>query len=78
MQRIYLCRGMGHEGDELCSYEDMGFRCAVRKLSLRWHVQGADLNTDDIDEDDPKHMKTTLWNPRGWSSKSILDTRLGV
>jgi hypothetical protein len=78
MQRMYMCRGMGHEGDELCSYEDMGVRLAVRKLSLRWHLREQLHSSDDSNEDDMKHTRSTLWHPRAWSSKSILDTRMSL
>jgi hypothetical protein len=72
-----VCRGMGYEGDELCTYDDMGVRVAVRKLSLRCDIKGHD-RTDDSDEDDMHYTTGSLWNPRAWCSKSILDTRLGL
>ena len=77
-----VCRGMGHEGDELCSYEDMGIRVAVRKLSVRWHLrrQSGAISQDDADryEDDLRYKRSSLWNSRAWCSKSILDTRMGL
>lgn len=68
---------MGHEGDELCSYEDMGVRVAVRKLSVRLHLREKD-NAEDSDDDDMRYTRSSLWNPRAWCSKSILDTRMGL
>ena len=73
---------MGHEGDELCSYEDIGVRLAIRKLSVRWHIRwppSADRNGNtESDEDDLHYKRSSLWSPKTWCSKSILETRMAL
>jgi hypothetical protein len=77
-QLVHMCSGMGHEGDELCAYEELGVRVAVRKLGLRWNFDGGDESTG-IGTDRQQVVASddrAWWSPRMWSSKAILDTSI--